>query len=364
MTQAGSFPRVSVIVNTYNHERFLAQALRSVANQDFPAVERETIVVDDGSTDGTQQIASKFLPSIRYIRQCNSGQVSAFHTGVTEAKGDLLTFLDGDDWWEENKLSKVVAAFDADPSIGAIGHGYYEVDEVGAILANMVPDGPCRLSLESPERARLSAPLRTFLGTSRLAIRRSVLQRALPVPSDLPFFDNFIFAQAIAISGAKILPESLCYYRIHPASLYSGSDSQARLRTRYELLCGLLDYLPARLGRLGVPKEIISAFLECDCVDRDRLKLVLEGGTPYETYRVERSAFRIAYYNPTIGYTCFKGMVLLLALMVPPKSFYRVHDWYARHNLKRVRQWIGNASLTAPHVTRRSEKIDSRTPHA
>jgi Glycosyl transferase family 2 len=363
MKSLDAIPRVSIVVNTYNHERFLAQALRSVIRQDFPAHSTEIIVVDDGSTDSTYEVLGEFLPYIRYIHQKNGGQVSAFNTGLAEARGEILAFLDGDDWWEATKLSRIVAAFDANPKIAAVGHGYYEVNEDGAIAATISPEKHRYLSLESPAQARESAPFRIFLGTSRLAIRRSVAHRALPVPPALPFFDNFIFTQAIAISGAEILPQPLCHYRIHSGSLYTGEDAnQNRLRMRYKLLCGLLEHLPLRLSRMGIPEDTIAALLEFDFVDRDRLKLILEGGTPFETFRVERTAYQISCSNPSVGYRCFKGFTFLAALLLPPKTFYQVHQWYAKHDLMRARQWIGNATPSTPHVSpRRAEaREDSR----
>src|SRR6202041_1518303 len=126
-------PTVTVLVNTYNPEGFLAQALSSVLEQDFPATNIETIVVDDGSTDCTSEIARSYEPHVRYIHKTNGGQVSAFHTGVSEARGQIVAFLDGDDWWAKNKISSVVAAFNSNPEISAVGHGYYEVDEKGAV---------------------------------------------------------------------------------------------------------------------------------------------------------------------------------------------------------------------------------------
>lgn len=359
MTPSHNFPHVSVVVNTYNQERFIAQALRSVIAQDFPADAREIIVVDDGSQDGTPQQLREFSSLIRYIRQDNAGQVSAFNTGVAAARGEILAFLDGDDWWEPSKLTKIIAAFDANPEVSAVGHGYFEVNEHGLTTATMSPEHYRRLGLESPSQARESAPFRIFLGTSRLAIRRSILKRAMPVPPELPFFDNFVFSQAIAISGAVVLPEPLCYYRIHSGSLYVGDAvDQKRLWKRYGLLCGLLEHLPVRLTQIGVTEDAICAFLESDIVDRDRLKLILLGGKRSETFRVERSAFRISYSNPTIGYRCFKALTFLMALVLAPKAFYKVHDWYAKHGLRRVRQWIGNASPSLPQVARRSVKGD------
>lgn len=187
-----------------------------------------------------------------------------------------------------------------------------------------------------------------------MAVRRSVLDRSLPVPSELPFFDNFIFTQAIAISGAVLLPDPLCYYRLHSANLYaSEAPDVARLRRKCLLERGLVRHLSERLSRLGVPRELISATLESDEVDAERLRLLLDGGWPWETWRVERADFAIAYRDPTLGYKVFKFCVLLLTLFMPPGMFYRLRRWYTEHKLARVRQRIGSAGLTVPDRVRR-----------
>jgi hypothetical protein len=171
------------------------------------------------------------------------------------------------------------------------------------------------------------------------------------VPLGLPFFDNFIFSQAIAMGGALLLSEPLCYYRVHSASLYASNwPTQQQLRTRYNLLCGLLKSLPPRLKNIGVSDEAISAFLDFDRTDAARLKLTLEGGWPWDTFGVESASFRQEYRNPDWGYRLFKGFVLLLTLSVPPRTFYRIRRWYSEHNLWQVREKLGKASLTVPHV--------------
>ncbi len=71
----------SVLIDTYNHERFIEQAIVSVLEQDFPAADREIIVVDDGSTDRTAEIVRKFEPHVRLLRKENGGQASAFNAG-------------------------------------------------------------------------------------------------------------------------------------------------------------------------------------------------------------------------------------------------------------------------------------------
>ena len=67
---------VSVLIDTYNHERFIEQAIVSALEQDFPAGEREIIVVDDGSTDSTAEVARKFEPHVSLIHKPNGGEPS------------------------------------------------------------------------------------------------------------------------------------------------------------------------------------------------------------------------------------------------------------------------------------------------
>ena len=78
-----SNPFVSVLIDTYNHERFIEQAIVSVLEQDFPSSQMEIIVVDDGSTDRTAEIVRKFESRVRLLRKPNGGQASAFNTGIS-----------------------------------------------------------------------------------------------------------------------------------------------------------------------------------------------------------------------------------------------------------------------------------------
>src|SRR5579863_6880831 len=115
-------PFLSVLIDTYNHERFIEQAILSVLAQDVAEGEREIIVVDDGSSDRTPEIVRRFEPRVRLIRKTNGGQASAFNVGIPEARGEIVAFLDGDDWWAPNKLTRVMQAMNADPAVGIVGH--------------------------------------------------------------------------------------------------------------------------------------------------------------------------------------------------------------------------------------------------
>src|SRR3954463_15706064 len=137
-----SKPLVSVLIDTYNHERFIEQAIVSVLEQDFPRDDREIIVVDDGSTDGTPEIVSKFGPGLRLLRKANGGQASAFNAGIPECKGEIVAFLDGDDWWAVPKLAAVANALASDSNVGLVGHGITEVYSDGREHTELLRENP------------------------------------------------------------------------------------------------------------------------------------------------------------------------------------------------------------------------------
>jgi O-antigen biosynthesis protein len=85
-------PLVSVLIDTYNRERFIEQAAESVLAQDFPSADREVLVVDDGSTDETPELLLKFEPRLRILRKANAGQASAFNHGIPECRGQIVAF--------------------------------------------------------------------------------------------------------------------------------------------------------------------------------------------------------------------------------------------------------------------------------
>jgi len=111
--------------------------------------------------------------------------------------------------------------------------------------------------------------------------------------------------------------------------------------------------LPLRLASLGVPTERINALLDFDRLDADRLGLVLEGGNPWDTFRVELADFRLSYSAPDLSYRLFKYFTLVLTLLMPPKAFFHLRDWYAAHGLRSIRESIGGARPRVPEVVRR-----------
>lgn len=97
--------RLSIVIPLYNKAKWIERAIDSVLNQTFQ--DFEIIVVDDGSTDGSDKIVENINDvRIRLIRQQNAGASAARNTGIKESQGELIAFLDADDWWVSNKIEK------------------------------------------------------------------------------------------------------------------------------------------------------------------------------------------------------------------------------------------------------------------
>jgi glycosyltransferase involved in cell wall biosynthesis len=353
-----STPTVSVLVDTYNQQSFIEQALVSVLEQDLGRENFEIVVIDDGSTDDTPDIVQKFVPRVRYVHKANGGQGSAFNAGIAELRGEIVAFLDGDDWWAPNKLRTVVEALEREPDAGAVGHGITEYRGPGQQRV-ITPKASCRLHLRDVQGACQFRNVKAFLGTSRLTVRRKFLDRVLPVPPTLAFeADEFLFTTVIAVADFLLLPQALTYYRLHANNLFQyGVPDEAKMRRKHGVLAELVRTLPPALKRLGVEQPAIDAVIEPIWVQAERLRLSLEGGKPWETFRVERTAFRISNQEVSFRYRLLKSGFLALGLVLPPRRFFQLRRWYVAKGYSKMGQWLRRATPAAPVVHRWQETL-------
>jgi glycosyltransferase involved in cell wall biosynthesis len=323
---------VTVFVNTYNHEAFIAEALESVyAQEGLARIDWEVLVVDDGSTDRTPDVIREQFPSVRYIRKTNGGQATAFNRGLEEAEGEIIAFLDGDDWWHPRKLARVLQVFREEPEVGAVGHGIVEVYEEEDRERPLAPDRPLWVTLDSVEAARTFRNHKSFLGTSRFAARRSVLEQITPVPTDLVVeADEYLFTLAPALSDVVILDEPLTYYRLHGGNLFQFRDDSSEKRERkWRVLAALVRTLSSALEARGVSEPVIDTILEPLRVSVRRAELIKNGGWPWETLQLERRHARLRGIG-SIWSDPKRLLVFGLASVLPPPVFYQLRSWYAR----------------------------------
>jgi hypothetical protein len=192
--------------------------------------------------------------------------------------------------------------------------------------------------------------MKAFLGTSRVAIRKAVLSRILPIPQELVVeADEFMFTLAVAMGGAVVLERPLTYYRLHADNLFQFRAGDAtKVRRKRDVMSCLARELPPRLGLLGVPRDAIDTVIKPVWIDAERLRLAVEGGKPWDTFRVERAAYRIAYKKVPVAYRAFKSLVLMSTLLMPPRLFYRAKSWYTARDMRRLRRFVGEPTAAEP----------------
>ncbi len=195
-------PLVSVMIGAYNADPYLGEAIESVFSQDYEPL--ELIVVDDGSTDGTADVARSF-DRVKVICQENGGNGAARNRAVENASGDLYAFLDADDRFTPGKLSLQKAALDADPGLDMVfGH-------VREFLSPEL-DEETRASLRppAPEPMPWTAP-------NLMLIRRESFQRVGPFTTSVRVGVTVDWFARAAEAGLRytILPEVVLERRLH-----------------------------------------------------------------------------------------------------------------------------------------------------
>ena len=125
---------VTIVIACYNHGHFLHEAIDSVLQQTYPAL--EILVVDDGSSDNTKEVTQKY-PQVKYIYQDNQGLSAARNTGIKHSTGACLIFLDADDWLTPGAIERNLVHLQQDESLGFVSGGHYKVFEDATIKEEM-----------------------------------------------------------------------------------------------------------------------------------------------------------------------------------------------------------------------------------
>lgn len=212
-------PLVSVILTSYNYERYVGDAIRSVYAQTYRPV--EIIVVDDGSKDRSRDVITETtrdapVPT-EVLLQPNAGQARALNAGFAKARGELVAFLDSDDSWRPDKLEKMVAFIRAKPDGGVYQH---QLDD-GAGRLKQVPlvEGDffdLWLRRGEVNVAAHRDKVSVFLPTSGLIFRREVLERVFPIPEELVTCPDAYLTRASCVYGPLYsMPEVLGMWRAH-----------------------------------------------------------------------------------------------------------------------------------------------------
>jgi glycosyltransferase involved in cell wall biosynthesis len=346
-------PFISVLIDTYNHERFIEQAITSVLEQGVADAEREIIVVDDGSTDRTPEVVRKFEPRVRLVRKANGGQASAFNVGIQECESEIVAFLDGDDWWAPGKLLAVADALASEAAVGLVGHGITEAYSDGRQQTELLREIP-RFRITSKEGARAFRVRKSFLGTSRMTYRADILRKIGNVPEALTFeADEYLFTLAGLFADVLILRESFTFYRLHDRNAFQITDGNAEaIRRKQRVLAALAKSLRQKLREFGLPEDIAKIVVGWVETEADLLRLAVDGGFPWETVRAEVQNYRVEHDGASLAHWLFKCATLLPACLLPPRRYYSLKRRLSTSDAYRTARGKWLPYLQPEHVDR------------
>jgi glycosyltransferase involved in cell wall biosynthesis len=211
---------VSVIIPCYNSSRYLAKSIDSALAQTHP--NKEIIVVDDGSTDESPMIMSRYGDRIRVIQQANAGLSAARNAGIRHANGKYVAFLDSDDWWEPDFLMETATALESSDATIA----YCGWQNIG-----MPPPYDQPFVPEDYEKSLPSKTIRLLRNTgwpvhAALSRKDKVIEAGLFNPL-LKSCEDFALWIRIATRHTIVrIPKVLAYYRFHDQQM---STNQARI---------------------------------------------------------------------------------------------------------------------------------------
>jgi glycosyltransferase involved in cell wall biosynthesis len=222
---------VSVIIPSYNHEKYIAKCIDSVLQQTHKNL--ELIIIDDGSEDSSNDIISSYTDQrIKYVKQSNSGAHNAINKGLELAKGNYLTILNSDDLYHATRLEKCLQIFENDLSIEFISTWIDIINVSGNTLGtkrawqNMEPWNIRNKELtfaESTDYA-LNALMANFVSTTSNMIFKRVVYEKIGGMRNLRFTHDWDFLLRVCSNfNCFNLEESLLSYRIHETNTISSN---------------------------------------------------------------------------------------------------------------------------------------------
>lgn len=215
-------PEVSVIIPAYNCEEYIVQAVESVLQQEDCL--KEIVIIDDGSTDGTEAVLRPYDDRIRYVKQENKGVAAARNHGIAIAKADFIAFLDADDYFLPSKLYLQAEMLTKRPDIGIIHSGWQRVDHQGNKLLDVRPwEQVPELNLAGWLRWKPVLP-------SAMMFRREWLQYVGGFDARFPPAEDTNLVLKLTLKGCKTawLKQITVCYRQHESSAMHKGLPQAR----------------------------------------------------------------------------------------------------------------------------------------
>ena len=260
---------VTAVITTHNREKLLKRAIKSVLSQNYEAL--DLLVVDDASTDGTQQYMSRLAEKnsrVKYLRippEETKGSNNARNVGIRAAAGEIIAFLDDDDVWLRGKITEQSAYFQQHPNVGAICCDWYDVYCFGKKKYRFRHNF-------SFTRGKNEFFITPYLGgTCGMAVRRELLEKIGGFDETLPEMHEVELSYRLTMASevGYIDRPYFEYYHYHRSGSISGSvvryeEAQRIVKKKYAEQFSEMTADQKRRYRAAEIKEIAYRFLMSD----------------------------------------------------------------------------------------------------
>jgi glycosyltransferase involved in cell wall biosynthesis len=237
-----ALPSISIVTPTLNQRRFIGATIDSVLQQGYPNL--EYLVVDGGSTDGTQELLSAYGGDLRWVSQAGSGQTAAINQGWQQTSGEVIAWINSDDVYVSGALLRVGEYFQRHPEVDIVYGDCDMIDANGGVL-RMYPARP----FDFVELVRSTI---NFVPQPATFLRRSVVDKTGPLDESLSYVMDFDYwLRAGLQQDIQYLPEKLAALRVHATA-----KSIAQLG---KFAVELVQVYQSFFARDDLPPEIFSA---------------------------------------------------------------------------------------------------------
>ncbi len=289
----------SILLPTYNSERYVANAIESALEQSR-AADCEIIIIDDGSTDRTLEIVQKYAGKmVRVYAQSHAGTAAARNAGLRHARGDVIVLLDHDDELHPRFVEEAEAVLESDPRVAIVFTDAYVYEEDPDRL---LPETLLQLR-PLPKALDLPSLIRGNFVSARAAIRRDVVLGLGGFDTSLTGGDDFDLWLRVLYAGheMEVIRKPLAYYRLHRCNFSRDRVETARLGERV-LTKALRDFeLPPKVRRecevrIAASTEWMHLALGEEALQRRHLRSAAsEYGRAWRVSPLRWRALRILY---------------------------------------------------------------------
>jgi len=294
-------PLVSILIPTYNHARFISEAIESILKQDYPQDKIEILVIDDGSTDNTKKTVKKYK-KVKYFYQKNSGQAWALKNGIKKAKGKYIFVLNSDDIFLPQKIRKFVDIFEKDKSIAHIGNLTYILRNNHKIKED-IPSSILDKKIKGKDLMLFFYKNNKFYGGGSNYAGKASLMKKISIKKEIYMYpDEYLVISLLNNGNSYFFGEPLTLYRFHESN-YSNLDVNKKKKN----ILAIKTILQLMI-KSNFPKEIITLYKLKLIITKLRFKEQSNKKTLKDILGLWQYIFKYSSFNPKLllNYTVFQ----------------------------------------------------------